>query len=199
MPEDKKNDTSILGFAKDEVQLVLMSVQCIKPNKRVGSGWEVGMKKFADLTNVNIVTARAQWKELNGRLMKLPRLTRESSPLNQDAKSEDIIEDCIIVGERAAAAADNDRDEEDERETKDKVNMKGKRRQIAKLSMIDNDDYDLDEEDQSGGRMTSQLKGKGKKVAKPSISGDSTEQAWADIGDGMSEEMWNQMGGELAL
>lgn len=41
MPEDKKHDTRILGFTKDEVELVLMSVQCIRPSKRVGAGWEV--------------------------------------------------------------------------------------------------------------------------------------------------------------
>lgn len=160
---------------------------------------QVGTKKFADLTNMNTVTAKAQWKELNGRLMKLPRLPRESPPLNQDDIFEDIIEDCIIVGGKAAAAADNNRDEEDEREAKDKINKKGKRRHIAKPSIIDDDDHDLDEEGESGRIMTSKFKDKGKKVAKRSISEDSTKQAWAEIGDGMSEEMWNQMGDELAL
>lgn len=34
----------ILGFTKREVELVLMSVQCIRPNRRFKIGWEVSYK-----------------------------------------------------------------------------------------------------------------------------------------------------------
>ncbi|KAI3398076.1 hypothetical protein diail_9829 [Diaporthe ilicicola] len=157
------------------------------------------MKTFADLTNTSIVTARAQWKDLNSRLMKLPRLSRKSPSPRPNEESEDMTtQDCIIVRDEignAPAAGD-----ESEREAKYKTKAKGKRKQVAKPSIIDDEDYDLDEEeDRTGAKMMAKAKGKGAVVAKQSVSDDSTKKAWADVGDGMDEEKWNQMGDKLAF
>lgn len=41
MSDDESNGIRILGFTKHEVELVLMSVQCIKGSDRYKTGWEV--------------------------------------------------------------------------------------------------------------------------------------------------------------
>lgn len=41
MSDDEDDGVRILGFTEHEVELVLMSVQCIKPSQRYAVGWEV--------------------------------------------------------------------------------------------------------------------------------------------------------------
>lgn len=41
MSDDESNGIRILGFTEHEVELVLMSVQCIKGSDRYKTGWEV--------------------------------------------------------------------------------------------------------------------------------------------------------------
>lgn len=41
MSDDENDGIRILGFTEHEVELVLMSIQCIKRSKRYAVGWEV--------------------------------------------------------------------------------------------------------------------------------------------------------------
>lgn len=41
MSDDDNDGLRILGFTEHEVELVLMSIQCIKRSKRYAVGWEV--------------------------------------------------------------------------------------------------------------------------------------------------------------
>ncbi|KAJ0122919.1 hypothetical protein J7T55_011380 [Diaporthe amygdali] len=203
MSDNKNKDIRILGFTEDEVKLVLMSVQCIKTSKRYARGWEVGLKEFADLTNTTVPAARAQWKDLNGRLMALPRLPDKSLSLEPHDEAEEIIEDCIFVGSEMGNEAVDDgahgRDEEDKVKTRSKVKTRGGLKQVAKPSLFEDDGFDLDEDDNSGSMKNSKGKSKKKEVLKRPIDKNSTNQAWDEIGDGMTEEKWNQMGDRLAL
>ena len=42
IPDGENEGIRILGFTEHEVELVLMSVQCMKRSKRFAVGWEVG-------------------------------------------------------------------------------------------------------------------------------------------------------------
>lgn len=163
------------------------------------------MKDFADLTNNSAREARAQWKDLSSRLMKLPRLPSKSPSPEQSGESEEIIEACIIVkdgmDDESSADDDDERDEENGRkaERKAQTKRKGKQKQVAKPSVLDNLVVDSEVEDNVGATDNTQVRSSGNEVTEPSTSEDSTKQAWADIGDGMSEEKWNEMGDKLAL
>lgn len=212
--EDENDGIRILGFTEHEVKLVLMSIQCIKGSKRFSVGWEVsfvhnfpllgdrnrihnarksqvGMKDFANLTNTSIPDARAQWKDLSSRLMKLPRLPSKSPSPEPRDESEDIIENCITVRDEmddessSSSGAAEESDEEAEREAERKARTRRKGKQVAKPSVLDSVDVELESENDG--------------VLEPAANEDRIKQAWAEIGDGMTEEKWNEMGDELAL
>lgn len=147
------------------------------------------MKDFADLTNNNVSDARAQWKDLSSRLMRLPRLPSRSPSPEQRDESEKIIEDCIIVkDEMDAESASDDADERDEdgRKAKRKVKTKrkGKQKQVAKPSVLDNIGFNSEAEDNGGSSTNTHVKSSGNEAAEPS-SENRTKKAWDNIGDGM--------------
>lgn len=163
------------------------------------------MKDFADVTNNSVRGARAQWKDLNSRLMQLPRLHSKSPSPEQRGESEEIIEDCIIVrdevDDESAAYDEDEGNKKDGRKAKRKVKTrsKGKQKQVAKPSVLDDIGVDSEVDDSVGATNDGQVRNTGDEVAQPSTSEDRTKQAWDDIGDGLSEEKWNEMGDKLAL
>ncbi|KAK7701880.1 hypothetical protein SLS64_010014 [Diaporthe eres] len=193
MSDDENDGIRILGFTEHEVELVLMSIQCIKRSKRYAVGWEVGMKGFADLTNNSVSDARARWKELSSRLMRLPRLpSRSPSPEQRDESEQ--IEDCIVVKDEMddESAADDDADEHDDedgrkakRKVKTKSKGKQKQKQVAKPSVLDNIGINSEVEDNVGPTNNTYVRSSGNETAEPSSSEDRIKKAWDSIGDGM--------------
>lgn len=145
------------------------------------------MKDFADLTNSSVPDARAQWKELSSRLMRLPRLPSRSPSPEQRGESEEIIEDCIIVkdemDDESAADDAGEPDEEVGRKAKRKVKTKrkGKQKQVAKPSVLGDIGINSEVEDNAGPTNNTY----GNEAAEPSSSEDRTKKAWDNIGDGM--------------
>lgn len=226
MPDDENDEFRILGFTEREVELILMSVQCIKGSNRFKAGWEVsyasrspvleecnpvnnarnsqvGMKDFANLTNTSIAGARAQWRDLISRLMKLPRLPNQSPSPEPRGEAEETIEDCIVVrgetDDESASVVATESDEQQEREAKRKTKTRSKGKQVAKPSVLDSLEAGPDREVDMGATNEAQARSEDDGVAGPSKIEDRTNQAWADIGDGMNEEIWNEMGDKLAL
>lgn len=222
MSEDENDGIRILGFTEHEVELVLMSVQCIKGSKRFMVGWEVssaanlpvleecnpahksidsqvGMKDFANLTNTSITDARAKWRDLSSRLMKLPRLPSKSPSLSPRDESEGSIEDCIIVRDEMDKSSSGECDEEGECKTKRKTRSRKKGKQVAKPSVLDSIEAEVDSEDNVGATDEGRSKSDDDGILEPPANEDRTKQAWAEIGDDMTEEKWNEMGDELAL
>lgn len=222
MSDDEKDEFRILGFTEHEVELILMSVQCIKGSNRFKAGWEVSyafrspvlevcnlvnnarnsqvrMKDFANLTNTSIAGARAQWRNLSSRLMKLPRLPSQSPSPEPRGEAED----CIVVrgetDDESAADVATENDEQQEREAERKTKTRSKGKQVAKPSVLDSLEVGPDSEVDIGATNEAQARSEDDGVAGPSKIEDRTNQAWADIGDGMNEEIWNEMGDKLAL
>lgn len=162
------------------------------------------MENFASLTNTSVRDARARWKDLSSRLMKLPRLRSEKSPPHARDESEEVIEDCIVVkGESGDESYDEDADGGDAeggQKAKRKARAKGKGKRVAKPSILENIEVDIDEEHNvgaTGGQAQAGSKGGGSPESP--IDQDRIKKAWDDIGDDMTEEKWNEMGDEHAL
>lgn len=151
------------------------------------------MKDFAGLTNNSVPDARAQWKELSSRLMKLPRLPSRSHSPEQRGESEEIIKDCIIVkdemDDESAADDAGEPDEEVGRKAKSKVKTKRKgkqkQKQVAKPSVLGDIGINSEVEDNAGPTNNTYGKRSGNEAAEPSSSEDRTKKAWDNIGDGM--------------
>lgn len=148
------------------------------------------MKDFADLTNNSVPDARARWKELSSRLMRLPRLpSRSPSPEQRDDSEK--IEDCIVVkddmDDESAAQYADEHNEEDGREAKRKVKTKskGKQKQVAKPSVLDNITVNSEVEDNVRPTNNTYVRSSGNETAEPSSSENRIKKAWDSIGDGM--------------
>lgn len=152
---------------------------------------QVEMKDFADLTNTSVRDARAQWKDLSSRLMELPRLPGESASSEQRGDSEEVIQDYIVVKDEAddvsAAEEADGRKKEDERKARREARTRSKAKQAAKPSILDSLEADLDGEDSIEVTNNTNAKGNRNGVIDSPNSGDSTIQAWADIGDGSKQ------------
>lgn len=149
------------------------------------------MKDFADLTNNSVPDARAQWKDLSSRLMRLPPLPSKSPSPEQRDESEEIIEDCIIVkdemDDESAAYDADERDEDDGRKAKRKVKAKkkGKQRQVAKPSVLDRIGINSEVEDNVGLANNTHAGSSENEAAEPSTREDRIKKAWDNIGDDM--------------
>lgn len=161
------------------------------------------MKDFANLTNTSIPDARAQWKDLSSRLMKLPRLPSKSPSPEPSDDSDEITEECIIVRDEmdyeSSSGAAEEGDEEGECEIKRKTRSRKKGKQVAKPSVLDSIEAEVDSEDNVGATNEGRSKSDDDGVLETPANEDRTKQAWAEIGDDMTEEKWNEMGDELAL
>lgn len=164
------------------------------------------MENFASLTNTSVRDARAQWKDLSSRLMKLPRLSSEKPHPQVRDGSEEVIEDCIVVkGESGDESYGEDADgdgAEGGQKAKRKVRAKGKGKgkRVAKPSILESLEVDIEEEHNVGvADVEAQIESKGGEGSEPPMDEDRTKRAWDKIGDDMTEEKWNEMGDQHAL
>lgn len=162
------------------------------------------MENFASLTNTSVRDARARWKDLSSRLMKLPRLLSEKPPSHTREESVEVIEDCIVVkGESGDESYDEGADGggvEGGQKAKRKAKGKGEGKRVAKPSVLESLEVEIDEEHNVGAMdVEAQVESKGGGSPEPPIDEYRTKTAWDKIGDDMTEEKWNEMGDEHAL
>jgi hypothetical protein len=140
------------------------------------------MKNFADPTDTGISDARARWKDLSSRLMKLPRLPKKGTSSERRHESEEMIKECIIVKDEAGDLSSAD--DSDGRKAKRRVKTHRKGKRVAKLFVLDGLGCRPEVEDIIGATNKFEVKRSGNEVTEPFNTEGRTKKAWADTGDG---------------